>query len=171
MRRLSLRACMSDEVLLHQTPPSTASRRWWQRIPMIRVIVLTIAMLLMGEQFPFSYFPMYSSFDPQTDYYFVTSEEGKPLACVETFGTSTANVKKMYRSRLRELVAAHGVGETDATPQERERVGEEMLVYLRGLGLRLGKSVPNDPVLLKRVVLKRSNGGEISQHETVVAQK
>lgn len=161
---------MSDEATSPQTL-LTASPRWWQRIPMFRVIVLTVAMLLIGEQFPFSYFPMYSSFDPQADYYFVTNEEGNPLACVEIFGTSTANVKKMYRSRLRELVATRGAGENDATSAERERVGREMLVYLRGLGSRLGKSVPSDPVLLKRVVLNRGEDGVITQSETVVAQE
>jgi len=44
------------------------------------MIVPTVALLLIGEQFPFSYFPMYSSFDPQTEYYYVEDKSGSPLA-------------------------------------------------------------------------------------------
>lgn len=148
--------------------PSTV--RWWQRIPMLRVLLLTVALLLIGEQFPFSYFPMYSSFDPKADYYFVTDSEGEPLACVAVFGTSTAGVKKMYRARLRGLVAKRGAKEDDATLIERERIGRDMLVYLRGLGARSGRAVPVEEVLLKRVQVRRTEEGEILRYETTVAK-
>jgi hypothetical protein len=71
------------------------------------VAVVVIALLVIGEQFPFSYFPMYSSFDPVADYYYVANGlTGDAFGqCVPVFGTSTANVKKMYRARLRALTA------------------------------------------------------------------
>jgi len=56
-----------------------ARNRWWQRIPMLRVMVLTVAFLLIGEQFPFSYFPMYSSLDRQFKYYSVADKSGDSL--------------------------------------------------------------------------------------------
>ena len=46
---------------------------------------LVVALLVIGEQFPFSYFPMYSSFDPRADYYYVADSAGQPLACVQAF--------------------------------------------------------------------------------------
>tara|TARA_R110002111_G_scaffold133599_1_gene199542 strand:+ start:59 stop:544 length:486 start_codon:yes stop_codon:yes gene_type:complete len=147
-----------------------ATNRWWQRIPMLRVVVLTVAFLLIGEQFPFSYFPMYSSFDPRTEYYFVADQSGSPLACIEVFGTSTANVKKMYRTRLRELISHRGAKELEATLSEREIIGREMLVYLRELGVRSGREVPDDVIMLKRVVVERIHTGEIMKRETIVAQ-
>ncbi len=147
-----------------------SSSRWWHRIPMWRVTMLTVAFLLIGEQFPFSYFPMYSSFDPRTEYYFVADESGNPLACVEVFGTSTANVKKMYRTRLRELISKRGAKEADATLIEREVIGREMLVYLRGLGERSGREMPDDTILLKRVVVERIDSGEIKRSESTVAE-
>lgn len=137
---------------------------------MWRVTMLTVAFLLIGEQFPFSYFPMYSSFDPRTEYYFVADESGNPLACVEVFGTSTANVKKMYRTRLRELISKRGAKEADATLIEREVIGREMLVYLRGLGERSGREMPDDTILLKRVVVERIDSGEIKRSESTVAE-
>lgn len=136
---------------------------------MVRVAMMVTGLLLIGEQFPFSYFPMYSSFDPTTDYYYVADEKGKPYACVEIFGTSTANVKKMYRARLRELVSARNATENAATDRERQAVGEVTLAYLRELGARAGTAVPAEPVVLKRVILQRAEDGAISRQETAVA--
>lgn len=131
---------------------------------------MVVALLLIGEQFPFSYFPMYSSFDPEADYYYVANVRGEPYACVEIFGTSTANVKKMYRARLRDLVAARDAREQDATSEERRVVGEEMLKYLRSLGETAGRQMPEGAVVLKRVLLERNADGEISRHELTVAE-
>lgn len=139
------------------------------RRPLWRVAVLVVALLLIGEQFPFSYFPMYSSFDPEADYYYVAAPDGTPYACVEIFGTSTANVKKMYRARLREVVGARGATEAAATEAERRAVGDEMLVYLRALGARQGRAVPDGEVMLKRVLLERADNGAISRREIDVA--
>ena len=140
------------------------------RRPLWRAAVLVIALLLIGEQFPFSYFPMYSSFDPEADYYYVADPTGQPYACVEIFGTSTANVKKMYRARLRELVGRRGALENDATDAERRAVGAAMLDYLRALGARSGRQVPTDLVVLKRVILQRDDDGTITRRELNIAE-
>lgn len=138
---------------------------------MVRVALLTVGLLVVGEQFPFSYFPMYSSFDPMADYYYVARVDGTPLACVPTFGTSTANVKKMYRARLRALTAGRGATEFEATPAERSRVGEEMIEYLRELGRNAGIAVPVEPIRLLRVVITRSPTNEIVRAEEPIAEK
>lgn len=143
----------------------------WRRVPMGRVIVLVVGLLLIGEQFPFSYFPMYSSFDPVADYYYVTDKAGQPLACVAAFGTSTANVKKMFRARLRALTAKRGATEADATTDERRRVGVETIAYLRHLGEARGTAVPAGPVRLMRVVVTRSPGKDIEREEAMVAEQ
>ena len=140
------------------------------RRPLWRVGVLVIVLLIVGEQFPFSYFPMYSSFDPEADYYYVADSSDQPYACVEIFGTSTANVKKMYRARLRELVGQRGALENDATDAERREVGTEMLEYLRALGARSGRQVPADAVVLKRVILQRDDNGAITRRELNIAE-
>ena len=144
-----------------------ARRRW----PMWRVAVVVIALLVIGEQFPFSYFPMYSSFDPVADYYYVTNATGEPLASVSVFGTSTANVKKMYRARLRALVALRGVGENEASEAESRQAGEAMLAYLRQLGAKHGIGAPTGRVRLMRVRLSRSPENEISRNEVLIAEQ
>lgn len=156
----------------NQSPAGLAPRQpFWRRVPMWRVIVLVAALLVIGERFPFSYFPMYSSFDPVADFYYVTDGSGQPLACVAAFGTSTANVKKMFRARLRVLVAARGATEFEATLAERSRVGEEMIAYLRHLGAARGTAVPDGPVRLMHVVITRSPGRDIGREETLVAER
>jgi hypothetical protein len=138
---------------------------------MKRVAALVVALLLIGEQFPFSYFPMYSSFDPRADYYYLATSEGRPVACVPSFGTSTANVKKMYRTRLRALLVPRRAGETEATPAERQIAGEEMIDYLRQLGAARHAAVPAGPVRLMHVEVTRSPQGKILRAETLVAEK
>jgi len=138
---------------------------------MLRMAAVVVALLVIGEQFPFSYFPMYSSFDPMADYYYVADATGKPLACVPAFGTSTANVKKMFRARLRALVAGRGATEADATIDERRRVGEEIIAYLRQLGETRGTAVPEGRVRLMRVVVTRSPGKDIGREEMLVAEQ
>jgi hypothetical protein len=152
----------------HEAPTPNARGPWWHW-PLLRLIGMVVALLLIGEQFPFSYFPMYSSFDPTTDYYYVADEAGEPYACVPIFGTSTANVKKMYRARLRAMVARRNAVENEATPAERQLAGEATLVYLRGLGANAGAAVPAEAVVLIRVILERSETGEITKRELPVA--
>ena len=148
-------------------PPESIPPYKWA---LLRGFGLVLALLIIGEQFPFSYFPMYSSFDPSTDYYYVADPSGKPFACVEIFGTSTANVKKMYRARLRDLVAKRGALEQDATVDEQRQIGDLMLEYLRELGTRAGKDVPSGQTVLKRVILERSDSGDITRREITIAE-
>lgn len=57
-----------------------------------------------GEWYPFSNFPMYSTFEPTAYYVYVTDLEDKPLALVPTFGNWGSGVKKTYDKFLKEEV-------------------------------------------------------------------
>jgi hypothetical protein len=56
-----------------------------------------------GELYPFSNFPMYSSFQPETYYVYVTDLGGKPIAIGPLFGRSPGDVKKVYDRKLEAL--------------------------------------------------------------------
>lgn len=56
-----------------------------------------------GEFYPFSNFPMYSSFEPGTYLVFITDLEDQPLAISTVFGTSASDIKKTYDRKLGEL--------------------------------------------------------------------
>ena len=56
-----------------------------------------------GEFYPFSNFPMYSSFEPETYYVYVTDLSGQPVAIAPRFGRSPSDVKKIYDRKLAAL--------------------------------------------------------------------
>jgi len=56
-----------------------------------------------GEYYPFSNFPMYASFGPDTYLVFVTDLENQPIAIGPTFGISASDLKKAYDRKLGEL--------------------------------------------------------------------
>jgi hypothetical protein len=56
-----------------------------------------------GEFYPFSNFPMYSSFEPNTYLVFITDLEDKPLPISTVFATSASDIKKTYDRKLGEL--------------------------------------------------------------------
>ncbi len=143
-----------------------------QRLPFARLLAVVVLLLIAGEQFPLTRLPMYSTFDPVADYYYVADAAGQPLACAKVFGTSTANVKKMFRARLNALVAPRGADEAAATPAERRRAGEELLAYLRETGAQRGAAVPAGPVRLVRVEVRRAATADgFSRTEELLAEK
>jgi len=143
----------------------------WKRLPFGRLTALVVVLLLVGEQFPLTRLPMYSTFGPMADYYYVADPAGHPLACAAVFGTSTANVKKMYRARLDALVAPRGADETTATPAERRQAGDELLAYLRATGAARGAAVPAGPVRLMRVAVRLAPAGGFAQSEELLAEQ
>lgn len=54
-----------------------------------------------GEWYPFSNFPMYSTFEPTAYYVYVTDLEDKDVALVPTFGNWGSGVKKTYDQYLK----------------------------------------------------------------------
>lgn len=54
-----------------------------------------------GEWYPFSNFPMYSTFEPTAYYVYVTDLNDKPVALVPTFGNWGSGVKKTYDQYLK----------------------------------------------------------------------
>ena len=118
--------------------------------------VAVVALLLaVGEEFPFSRFPMYATFDPVADYYYLADAGGRPLACLPVFGTSTAKLKKMYRSRVE---CAHrrpwGRAEADATPAERQQAGVELIEFVRASAIERGRAPQAGAVRLMRVEVR-----------------
>lgn len=57
-----------------------------------------------GEWYPFSNFPMYSDFEEQAYYVYVTDKEDKPVPLGETFGMAPSDVKKAYDQKLKKEV-------------------------------------------------------------------
>jgi hypothetical protein len=70
-----------------------------------------------GEWYPFSNFPMYSTFEPTAYYVFVTDLDDKPVPLVPTFGNWGSGVKKTYDQLLK--------AEVRRLKEEAEKRGEK----------------------------------------------
>jgi hypothetical protein len=57
-----------------------------------------------GEWYPFSNFPMYSTFEDTAYYVYVTDLNDKPLALVPTFGKTGSELKKLYDLLLKDEI-------------------------------------------------------------------
>jgi hypothetical protein len=62
--------------------------------------VLTAKTPKPGEFYPFSNFPMYSSFEPSTYLVYITDWRDQPIAISPTFSTSASDIKKTYDLKL-----------------------------------------------------------------------
>jgi hypothetical protein len=108
------------------------ARVWLQRTRCKWLLVMTVLCLALRENYPFSNFPMYSSFNNRTYYLYLTDAQGKPIK-TRQFGLSSSGLKKIFdRYRRQELARFQKSG------SERVRLAEEsaarlLLNYLDGL--------------------------------------
>lgn len=102
-------------------------RRWWLKVPFRHVTAVVLACYLIGDQFPFSDFPMYSNFDTEADVYFVTDQNDQPLAMKRTFKTPSSGTKKRFKKELGKIVNPSGRDTKEAKPDELARAGKIVL--------------------------------------------
>ena len=95
------------------------------RIP-FREVWLSVALLLVvGENYPFSDFPMYSSLEEESVYFVVRTGQGETLAYAISFRSRASFVPKALKSERRKLEKA-GMSSEAALRQ----AGENVLLYL-----------------------------------------
>ena len=104
----------------------------WGLVLLMAVIipVLTRHTDKPGEFYPFSNFPMYSRFSPDTYYVYVTDLNDDPIAVGGTFGTAISNVKKAYDRKLTNLKKESGAkGKKADLPLEVKRVAADEVLH------------------------------------------
>lgn len=67
---------------------------------LIACFPVAIALVGIGDQFPFSPFPMYSNIDSSADVLFVTNRKDEPLAISSLFDVGSAQAKKRFEKEL-----------------------------------------------------------------------
>ena len=63
-------------------------------------LAIAIALIGIGDQFPFSPFPMYSNIDSSADVLYVTNRKDEPLAISSLFDVGSAQAKKRFEKEL-----------------------------------------------------------------------
>lgn len=76
---------------------------WLRLVPWKLFLFLSITMSLVGEFYPISDFPMYSSFSKGAWYVFLADQNDNPLPSMPTVGLKTPRLKKIYTSHVRRL--------------------------------------------------------------------
>jgi len=84
-----------------------------------------------GEWYPFSNFPMYSSFEKQAYYVYITDKGDKPIPNYPTFGTWPSHVKKIYDGEIKAIAKDLKKASKKLTPEERYPAGNAVLKQLR----------------------------------------
>lgn len=104
---------------------------WLRRIPYKPLWLITALCLLLREEFPFSNFPMYSSFGHTTYYVYVADIADQPLSSLKTLGVSTPTLKKMYATEVaRELKELDGSGKKRLSHEDKRAPAERLLQRL-----------------------------------------
>ena len=107
-------------------------RLHWGLVLLMAVVIpfLTRHTEKPGEFYPFSNFPMYSRFSPDTYYVYVTDLMDQPIPVGSTFGTAISNVKKAYDRKLTNLKKDSGAKAKKADlPLEVKRVAADEVLH------------------------------------------
>lgn len=85
-----------------------------------------------GEFYPFSNFPMYASFTPETYYVYVTDLNDAPVPVTRLTGKVLSNLKKQYDTELKTLKKEMGgsIRQSDLPIEARIKAGEVVLRWL-----------------------------------------
>ena len=95
------------------------------------LLLITAGCLLIQEQYPFSDFPMYSRFGRGTHYIYLANGDAQPLPSYATIGISTATLKKMYETELRQEARRLGTRRGKLGDEPKRIVGERILSGFR----------------------------------------
>jgi len=87
--------------------------------------------LRRAEFYPFSSFPMYADFSDTPNYVYVTTPDGKKLACVPDLAVLSSVLKKAYSKELRKLKEQTGISMGEMTAAQKRPAGDATLRLLR----------------------------------------
>jgi hypothetical protein len=100
-------------------------------LPCKPLLLLTLGCLVLREQFPFSNFPMYSSFTNKTSYVYLADGAGKPVAAYASTGRPTSQLKKIYQREVLKEARRPGRLRQELTAEEKGAAGARVLTTLR----------------------------------------
>jgi hypothetical protein len=105
--------------------------------------------LTLRENYPFSHFPMYGNPSDDVYYHWLADAEQQPLPVAKLTGKTAPKLGKMLRTYT-ELRAKELKLKRKALPQpEVDKIGMQLLNYLRQEALTIGQNLPNKMILMR----------------------
>ena len=99
--------------------PAPEKENLWQRIrraPLALMVAMVVGLYLIGDEYPFSNYPMYSNFDEEALVFFLSDENGTPLKMREVFDKSASDAKKIYKNHLQRLAKDANIADDQEPP-------------------------------------------------------
>lgn len=156
---------------------STLGRRL-RAFPLKTLVAVMGLCFILLEEFPFSHFPMYSSFSNYTYYVYVADAKGDPIALESITSVRTSKLKKIYQSGIDELeesVKESGdrwVGMRSLDLEARRPAGEAALAWLDENCKENARDdlAARAPLTLHQVGLRIVDGEIVSTDEAVATR-
>lgn len=143
----------------------------WLLVVLMAVVipVLTARTEKPGEFYPFSNFPMYSRFAPDTYYVYVTDLNDQPVPIGRFFNIASSDVKKAYDRRLDAIKKSTGQkARRKEMPLElRARAAEEVLRWLTDNSQNPGAVKAIGGIRLYQADVLYQDGRVMQKHERV----
>lgn len=133
------------------------------------LVGLTVACLIVGEQYPFSNFPMYASFTDRTYYVYLADGADQPLPSVPLAGMSTPTLKKVYDGEVRRTLRRLNVRRHDLTAEQKQAIGAPILSRLRNSAPAPDEGLP-EVLRLYQVDIKLRDG-RFEKRRTLIAEE
>ena len=140
-----------------------AIRKIWVAIPLKLLWLVSLVSLTLGQFHPFSRFPMYSSFPPQSDFYYLAAADGKPLPTIPNLGLFAPELKQSIEHKY------ESYGEEWGNDTLLARAADEILRHLLREKERQDLVRGHLPLSLKRVILTRENGKLVKRPREVAS--
>ncbi len=131
------------------------------------LLLVTVLCLVLRENYPFSHFPMYSSFSNETYFLYLTDAAGQPIA-TSRFGLSSSTLKKIFDRQRRSNLKNYRNAESARFRLADQAAAQSLLEYLDGLAAHVpsaGKWLPGARV--QRVLVREKSGEIVLETETL----
>jgi hypothetical protein len=139
---------------------------WLRQTRCKYLLLLTLLCLLFRENYPFSHFPMFSSFSKHSHYIYLSDASGRVLRTRE-FGRSASDLTKIFdRYRRTELKHFANSG-TARTFLAEEAAGKSLLNYLTGLPPNPRTRKLLDGLEIKHIAMRQENGELLLETKTL----
>jgi hypothetical protein len=93
------------------------------------LLLMTLLCLALRENYPFSHFPMYSSFSRSTYFLYLADEKGTPLP-TKRFGLTSSTLKKIFDNQRRKALQKMPGSSRDRVRVAEQAAGQALLRYL-----------------------------------------
>lgn len=117
-----------------------ATRFWLIRTPVTALAIYCLISVLLGENFPFSNFPMYSNPSAERMYYTISAEDGIGLPVQTLTDVTSPKIGKIFRTKAGKYAKKEGIKASKFTPEQAAVVGQEVLRDLRAKAAHLGRA-------------------------------